>query len=86
MVAIAQSNRFAWDALEAHSDLDRFCLVRDRLPDPRLVQYLEVMRGNEPMIFWCGQCRACCWPRRPGAGHALRRLLADRRLDSAGTG
>jgi hypothetical protein len=46
MAAIAQSNLFSWDALEARSDLDRFFLVRDYLPDERLVHYLEVMRGN----------------------------------------
>jgi hypothetical protein len=46
MAAIAQSSLFSWDALEARSDLDRFFLVRDHLPDERLVQYLEVMRGN----------------------------------------
>ena len=37
---------FDWDAVEARSDLDRFFLVRDHLPDERLVQYLEVMRGQ----------------------------------------
>ena len=47
MVATAQLNLFARDALEARSYLDRLFLVRDRLPDARLVQYLEVMRGNE---------------------------------------
>jgi tRNA isopentenyl-2-thiomethyl-A-37 hydroxylase MiaE len=46
MAAIAQANLFSWDALEARSDLDRFFLVRDHLPDERLVHYLEVMRGN----------------------------------------
>jgi len=46
MAAIAQANLFSWDALKARSDLDRFFLVRDHLPDERLVHYLEVMRGN----------------------------------------
>jgi hypothetical protein len=46
MAAIAQANLFSWDALEARNDLDRFFLVRDHLPDERLVHYLEVMRGN----------------------------------------
>lgn len=30
----------------ARSDLDRFYLVRDHLPDAQIVKYLEVMRGN----------------------------------------
>ncbi|MGD2083590.1 MAG: transposase [Chromatiales bacterium] len=46
MAVIAQSSLFSWDAVEARSDLDRFELVRDHLPDERIVQYLEVMRGN----------------------------------------
>ncbi|MBK1725066.1 transposase [Thiocystis violacea] len=37
---------FSWDALEARSDLDRLYLVRDHLPDERVVQYLEVIRGH----------------------------------------
>jgi len=37
---------FDWDAVESRSDLDRFLLVRDHLPDARLVQYLEVMRAH----------------------------------------
>jgi len=45
MAAIAKQ-LFDWDAVEARSDLDRFFLVRDHLPDERLVQYLEVMRGQ----------------------------------------
>ena len=45
MAAIEQS-LFDWDAVEARSDLDRFFLVRDHLPDERWVQYLEVMRGR----------------------------------------
>ena len=45
MAAIAKQ-LFDWDAVEARSDLDRFFLLRDHLPDERLVQYLEVMRGQ----------------------------------------
>ena len=37
---------FSWDAIEARTDLDRFFLVRDNLPDEKIIQYLEVMRGN----------------------------------------
>jgi hypothetical protein len=46
MATIAQVSLFSWDAVEARSDLDRLSLVRDHLPDERLVQYLEVMRGH----------------------------------------
>jgi hypothetical protein len=43
---MTQMNLFSWDAIEARSDLDRLKLVLDHLPDERLVQYLEVMRGR----------------------------------------
>jgi len=46
MAAIEQQNLFTWEDVEARSDLDRFTLVRDHLPDERIVQYLEVMRGK----------------------------------------
>ena len=46
MAAIAQKHLFSWDAIEARSDLDRLRLAIDHLPDERLVQYLEVMRGH----------------------------------------
>jgi len=46
MAAIAQTNLFSWDALEARSDLDRLRLVLEHLPDERLVQYLGVMRDH----------------------------------------
>jgi hypothetical protein len=36
---------FAWDAVEAHSDLERFFLVRDHLPDRDLIAALEAKRG-----------------------------------------
>ncbi len=37
---------FGWDAIEAHSDLERFYLVRDHLPDQALIQMLEAIRGQ----------------------------------------
>ncbi|NEX23648.1 transposase [Thiorhodococcus mannitoliphagus] len=46
MSAMVQPSLFSWDALEARSDLDRLHLVREHLPDGRVVQYLEVMRGH----------------------------------------
>jgi hypothetical protein len=46
MAAIAQTNLFSWDALDARSDLERLKLVLDHLPDERVVQYLEVMRRH----------------------------------------
>ena len=36
---------FAWDAVEARSDLERFFLVRDHLPDRDLIAALEAKRG-----------------------------------------
>ena len=36
---------FAWDAVEARSDLERFFLVRDNLPDGDLIAALEAKRG-----------------------------------------
>ena len=46
MAAIAQTTLFSWDAVEARSDLDRLSLALDHLPDERIVQYLEEMRGK----------------------------------------
>ncbi len=46
MAAIEQQNLFTWEDVEARSDLDRFTLVRDHLPDERIIQYLEAMRGK----------------------------------------
>jgi hypothetical protein len=43
---MTQTNLFSWDALEGCCDLDRLKLVRDHLPDERLVRYLEAMRGH----------------------------------------
>ncbi|HUL13709.1 MAG TPA: transposase [Methylococcaceae bacterium] len=37
---------FDWDAVEARSDLERFFLVRDHLPDRALIQALEAKRGQ----------------------------------------
>ncbi|WP_236848792.1 transposase [Candidatus Thiodictyon syntrophicum] len=45
-MAAIELSLFDWCDVEARSDLDRFYLVRDHLPDARLVQYLEVMRGQ----------------------------------------
>ena len=36
---------FDWDAVEARSDLERFFLVRDHLPDSDLIAALEAKRG-----------------------------------------
>ena len=36
---------FEWDAVEARSDLERFFLVRDHLPDSDLIAALEAKRG-----------------------------------------
>jgi hypothetical protein len=45
-MATIEPSLFSWQDVEARSDLDRFYLVRDHLPDEQIVQYLEVMRGN----------------------------------------
>lgn len=37
---------FSWDAIEACTDLERLVLVLKNLPDEKIVQYLEVMRGH----------------------------------------
>jgi hypothetical protein len=37
---------FSWNDVEARSDLDRFYLVRDNLPDEKIVMGLEDRRGN----------------------------------------
>jgi len=45
-MAAVEASLFTWRDVEARSDLDRFHLVRDHLPDEQVVQYLEVMRGQ----------------------------------------
>jgi hypothetical protein len=45
-MAAIEPKLFGWEDVEARSDLERFYLVRDHLPDGRLVQYLEVMRSR----------------------------------------
>jgi hypothetical protein len=45
-MATIEPRLFSWQDVEARSDLDRFYLVRDHLPDAQIVKYLEVMRGN----------------------------------------
>lgn len=45
-MAAIEPSLFRWRDVEARSDLERLYLVRDHLPDARLVQYLEVMRGQ----------------------------------------
>ena len=45
-MATIESRLFGWQDVEARSDLDRFYLVRDHLPDTQIIHYLEVMRGK----------------------------------------
>ena len=47
---------FNWDAIEARSDLDRFYLVRDHLPDVELIQRLEAIRASHYDGDGCGSC------------------------------
>jgi hypothetical protein len=46
MATIPQPSLFSWNDLEARSDLDRLDLVLNHLPDAKIIQYLETMRGN----------------------------------------
>ena len=46
MAKIPQRLLFNWDAIEAKSDLERFYLVRDNLPDEPIAIALEKNRGN----------------------------------------
>jgi hypothetical protein len=45
-MATIEPTLFSWQDVEARSDLDRFVLVRDHLPDEQMIRYLEVMRGK----------------------------------------
>ena len=38
-MATIEPTLFSWQDVEATSDLDRFILVRDHLPDERIIQY-----------------------------------------------
>ncbi|MCP5037747.1 MAG: transposase, partial [Rhodobacteraceae bacterium] len=45
-MAIIEPTLFSWKDVEARSDLDRFYLVRDHLPDEEIVQALEANRDK----------------------------------------
>jgi hypothetical protein len=46
MAKILQRSLFTWNAIEAKSDLERFYLVRDNLPDEQIAIALEKNRGK----------------------------------------
>ena len=46
MANIVNLSLFSWNDVDARSDLDRFFLVRDTLPDEKIVMTLEHMRGK----------------------------------------
>ena len=46
MATIIKPSLFSWNDVEARSDLDRFYLVRDNLPDENIVRELEDRRGK----------------------------------------
>ncbi len=46
MAKIPQRSLFTWNAIEAKSDLERFYLVRDNLPDEQITIALEKSRGK----------------------------------------
>ena len=41
-----QPSLFSWQDIEVKSDIERFILVRNNMPDEKIIQYLEVTRGN----------------------------------------
>ena len=45
-MAALQPSLFSWQNIEVKSDIERFILVRNNMPDKKIIQYLEVMRGN----------------------------------------
>jgi hypothetical protein len=51
-MAAIEPRLFGWEDVEARSDLERFYLVRDHLPDGRLVQYLEAQH----LSVYTGPC------------------------------
>ena len=73
MVAIEQQSLFSWKDVEARSDLERFFLVRDHLPDEQLMHYLGENRGprlaNRPL-----RIRLLGGMGRAGEAPALTRL------------
>ena len=46
MATIINPFLFSWNDVEVRSDLDRFYLVRDNLPDKKIVMEFEDRRGN----------------------------------------
>jgi len=46
LMAAIETSEFSLRDVEARSDLQRFYLVRDHLPEAQLVEYLEVLRGQ----------------------------------------
>lgn len=46
MAILKEQFLFNWNQLDAASDLDRFILVRDNLPDEALITFLEKQRGR----------------------------------------
>ena len=46
MATIINPSLFSWNDVEARSDLDRFYMVRDNLPDEKIVMELEDQRGK----------------------------------------
>ncbi len=55
-MAVISPSLFSWEDVEARSDLDRFYLVRDNLPDESIVAALEVRRGNGRDDFLYAPC------------------------------
>lgn len=45
-MAALQPSLFNWENIEVKSDIERFILVRNNMPDEKIIRYLEVMRAN----------------------------------------
>lgn len=59
MAKILQQNIFSWQEVNAKSDLDRLRLVLEYLPDERLMEKLELMRGQGLRRLSCESCVEC---------------------------
>jgi len=46
MATIIKPSLFSWNDVEARSDLDRFYLVRDKLPDEKIVIVSVLQQEN----------------------------------------
>ena len=50
-MALINPSLFSWNNVDARSDLDRFYLVRDNLPDENIVRALELFEVTGETTF-----------------------------------